>query len=40
MIPVVGFGTSRLAEAENDVVRLIKQAVVDSGYRHIDTADL
>lgn len=37
-IPQVGFGTSQISAKDEEVIRVIKDAI-DVGYRHIDTAD-
>ncbi|UXI18069.1 hypothetical protein NH340_JMT04012 [Sarcoptes scabiei] len=37
-IPMIGLGTSRIGQTDEDVIRAIKDAI-DIGYRHIDTAD-
>lgn len=36
---MIGLGTSRIGQTDEDVIRAIKDAI-DIGYRHIDTADL
>ena len=38
-IPMLGLGTYRIGETDNDVYRAIRTAL-DVGYRHIDTATL
>ena len=36
-MPMVGLGTFKADEGEN-IGELIKSAIIDHGYRHIDTA--
>ena len=35
-MPVIGFGTYLFKS--NDIVDVLKSAILDHGYRHIDTA--